>query len=116
MPETRQWFRLSSPSLVKLIGGGSRKAPTGLCRRFTADEHSVNPLALLRQNDVYTYPDLNVCMYDWGAGCDTGVFPGDCVFSSNSTEGGIAGGSYFGLNSSQAIPTWARETEDVSGQ
>ncbi|CAN0440306.1 unnamed protein product [Pylaiella littoralis] len=79
---------------------------------FNAVEKMKDPdVSFSLSNDGYTYPDLNVCMYDWGAGCDTGVLPEDCVFSSNSTEGGIAGGYYFGENNG-TIPTWARLTED----
>eukprot|EP00752_Nemacystus_decipiens_P017257 g15461.t1 len=81
---------------------------------FRAAEKVKDPdISYSLSNDVYTYPDLNVCMYDsWGAGCDKGVSAEDCVFSSNSTEGGIAGGYYSSIYGNQTIPTWARETKE----
>lgn len=115
MPEIHDYDRLPPIDWPKRWSSlpGSRKT-VDLCRRFTLwVSIKSTPSVLLWQNDAYTYPDFNLCMYTWGAGCDTGVSEADCVNSSNSTEGGIAGGFYYGKNE-RAIPTWARLTDDVS--
>lgn len=42
---------------------------------------------ILPQNDVYKYPDIYVCLYDF-FGCDTMELEGGCMGSAQSTEGG----------------------------
>ena len=41
---------------------------------------------VLRQNDLYKYPDIYVCLYNF-YGCDTMGLEPDCMSSYNQTEG-----------------------------
>lgn len=66
------------------------------------------------QNDVYKYPDIYVCLYDF-YGCDDLELEGDCMGSFQSTEGGKSN-AVFNLNrdNEQDLQVDAFLTEEVS--
>ena len=68
---------------------------------------------VLRQNDLYKYPDIYVCLYNF-YGCDTMGLEPDCMYSYNQTEGGRANATFNpGGDEEQDIATNALLTESV---
>lgn len=66
------------------------------------------------QNDVYKYPDIYVCLYNF-FGCDEMELEGDCMGSAQSTEGGRST-AVFNMNKDdeQELEVDAFLTEEVS--
>lgn len=63
------------------------------------------------QDDPYKYPDVFVCLYDY-YGCDAPELEKDCMFSADSTEGGLTNAIFNpGKDNEQDIVTEAKLTE-----
>lgn len=66
------------------------------------------------QNDIYRYPDVYVCLYNF-YGCDQQEDEDDCVYSSTTTQGGDTVASFNPGGETQLdIPGEAMLTENVS--
>lgn len=65
------------------------------------------------QDDLYKYPDVYVCLYDF-FGCDSLGLEEDCMSSANSTEGGLTTATFNpGQDNEQRIVTEAKLTDEV---
>ncbi|CAN0113795.1 unnamed protein product [Ascophyllum nodosum] len=77
-----------------------------------ASEKIANPSTSFElSNDLYKYPDIYVCLYNF-YGCDTMGLEPDCMYSYNQTEGGRANATFNpGGDTEQDIATNALLTE-----
>lgn len=65
------------------------------------------------QNEVYKYPDVWVCLYNF-YGCDSQDLEKECAVTANNTEGGLTRAVYHpGGEHEQEIPTSVMNSQEV---